>query len=136
MPKANNNDIIIPRIILDHLKDIVVEGKTNTPKLDLEDIRDAILEINSVQVEIDSQRDNISQRRKIINFFLWFILAQSTLTFGAVFYCIYLMSHNRLEQNEYDWILNVLRIGIMAIVVEVVGYLGIVVHYLFRKRAS
>ena len=123
----------IPKTISDMLTDIIVSGETITPPLNLDEINASLLAIYSAQVELEAQRDNIKQRKKTISFILWFILIQLVLTFGALFYGMYLMSHDKLIQEEYDWIFRVLQISIGSIGVEIVGYLGIVMHYLFRN---
>lgn len=44
------------------------------------------------------------------------------------------MSNERLTQYEFELIFRVLQVAIVAITIEFVGYLGIVIRYLFRIK--
>ena len=136
MPKDKKDVTMLPTAIISKFNDIISKGEIIAPPLNLEEIKSAIIEINSVQVEIDTQRNNIEQRKRIVSFFFFFISFQSAMTFGAIFYCIYLMSNDRLSPEEYDWVLNVLRVGIIAIATEIIGCLGIAMHYFFKNEKN
>jgi len=111
-----------------------IRGGVITPPLDVETALEAQRVLLSIQIERELQTENIKQRNKLINFFIWLIAVQSALVFVTLFLCIFLMSRDLLSQYEYDWVFNVLRVCIIAISVEVLSLLGVVVFRFFGGK--
>jgi len=132
--KDKNNMFIIPEDIQAHLKDLLTGEERQTPDLDLEQIRKKIFEMNNAKAEIDAINDKNSMRKFATYFFMFFLAFQMIVTFGLIFYCVHLMSNDRLSPNEYEWIRNVLSAGVWILGTEIVVYLGFPVRYLFGNK--
>ena len=121
---------------MEQFRDIITNSSIETPSFNLDEARKTVLEIHAMEVELESQRNNMVLRNKVVFFFIYFISFQSIATFGMILLCIFLMSHGRLSPYEYAWILNALQISVVAIAAEMVVYLGIVVRYLFKVKKT
>ena len=87
-----------------------------------------------IQIERDLQKENIKQRNKLINFFVWLISAQFVSVLAIVVFCIHLMRLDLLSQYEYDWVLSVLRAYFIVISLEVFSLFGVVVVRFFGSK--
>jgi len=131
----NDNIPPLEEELISKLEEAIRDG-TITPPTNIETALEAQKVLLSIQIEKELQKENIKQRNKLINFFIWLIAIQSGLVFVAVFLCIFLMSRNLLSPYEYEWVFNVLRVCIVAISIEVLSLLGVVVFRFFGTKKS
>jgi len=134
MPKEKAHDILIDNDVIIDFHKIISNGIGDTPPVDFNEAFKARKEIIEILEMHTARKERVKQRNKLVNFFIAFLVFQAVGLFGMLAYGTRQMTTGSITQEDFSVISSAFQVGIGAVALQTLGYLGIMVRYFFYNR--